>query len=121
MTDTTQALEQKADRSRKRLTGLMDDLQSQMSPGVMLDNALGFSTDGTSELGDSLIKQVAKHPLPYLLIAAGIGWLMFSEATEKRQPRTRKQARPRKQARRRKAPSKRTKPAADRALAVGVK
>ena len=52
MTDTTQALEQKADRSRKRLTGLMDDLQSQMSPGVMLDNALGFSSDGASDVGE---------------------------------------------------------------------
>ena len=118
MTDTTQALERQANKSRRRLTGLMDDLQSQMSPGVMLDKALGFSTDGAAELGDSLIRQLAKHPLPYLLIAAGIGWLMFSEATEKRQPRTRKQARPRKQASRRKAPSKK-KTAADRALAVG--
>ena len=113
MTDTTQALERKADRSRRRLTGLMDDLQSQMSPGVMLDNALGFSSDGASDLGESILQQVAKHPLPYLLIAAGIGWLMFSEATEKSQQRTRKQSRPRKQAKRRKAPSKRKKPAAD--------
>ncbi|MEA2985708.1 MAG: hypothetical protein QOD94_1962 [Alphaproteobacteria bacterium] len=111
MTDATQALEQKADRSRKRLTGLMDDLQSQMSPGVMLDNALGFSSDGASDVGDSILQQVAKHPLPYLLIAAGIGWLMFSEATEKSQQRTRKQAKPRKQASRRKAPSKRSKTA----------
>jgi len=105
MTDTTQAVEQKADRSGGRLTGLMDDLQSQISPGEMLDRVLGFNKSGGSTSRHSIPQQISKHPLPYLLIAAGIGWLMFSEATENRQ-RTGNQVRHRKgSSKRRKAAS----------------
>ena len=105
MTDTTQALGRKADRSRTRLTGLMDDLQSQISPGQMIDQVLGFNKSEGSTSRHSIPQQISKHPLPYLLIAAGIGWLMFSEATENRQ-RTRNQVRHRKgSSKRRKAAS----------------
>ena len=83
MTDTSQAPDRKADRSRRRLTGLMDDLQSQISPGQMLDQVLGFNNVEGSTSGHSIPQQISKHPLPYLIIAAGIGWLMLSKATEK--------------------------------------
>ena len=43
MTDATQAPQRKADRSHGRLTGLLDDLRSQISPGQMLDQVLGFN------------------------------------------------------------------------------
>jgi hypothetical protein len=102
MTDTTQALQRKADKSRRRLTGLVQDLQRQISPGAMLDQVLGFSTDGASELGRFITTTVSKHPLPYLLIAVGTAWLMVSEASERSKKGTRKPVRRRKASSRRK-------------------
>jgi hypothetical protein len=83
----------------------MDELQSQISPGQMLDQVLGFNNVEGSTSGHSITQQISKHPLPYLIIAAGIGWLMLSKATEKGQERTRNQAN------RRKGSSQRRKPA----------
>jgi hypothetical protein len=68
MTDNTQAL----DRSRERLTGLIDDLQSQITPGKMLDQVLGLTKVEGSSGGHSISHQITKHPLPSLLIAAGL-------------------------------------------------
>jgi hypothetical protein len=110
MTEKTQALEGKADRSRERLTGLIDDLQSQITPRKMLDQVLGITKVEGSSLGHSITQQISKHPLPYLLIAAGVGWLMLTEAIENGQQRTRNQPR-RKDSSRRKGSSQRRKPA----------
>jgi hypothetical protein len=105
MTDNTQALERKADRSREPLTGLIDDLQSGISPGKMLDQVLGVTKVEGSSRGRSITQQITKHPLPSLLIAAGVGWLMWNEAMENKQRPTRNQSR------RRKSSSQRRKPA----------
>jgi hypothetical protein len=97
MNESTVALERKAIRSRSRLAGLVDDLQSQLLPGKMIDQALGFTKGETSDLSKTIIRQIGKNPLPFLLIAGGIGWLLLSEfagenLTKQRQSKSRKKS-----------------------------
>src|SRR5204863_6009337 len=80
MNNSTNALERRAERSRSRLSGLVDDLQQQISPGQVVDQLIGFTKDNRSDVGRSISQQISRNPLPYLLIAAGIGWLMISDA-----------------------------------------
>jgi hypothetical protein len=61
MTDNTQALERKADRSRERLSGLVDDLQG-IIPAKMLDQVLGFTKAEGSSLGYSITQQTPPGP-----------------------------------------------------------
>jgi hypothetical protein len=72
----------------------MDELE-KISPGTVLDKLMGFSA-GRGTQAESITEQLRRHPLPYLLIAAGIGWLMISEATEKSQHRSPSRGRGRK-------------------------
>ena len=102
MNDSTQALERKAVRSRSRLAGLMEDLQRQISPGQMLDQVIGFSKGDGSALSQSIIQQISKNPLPFLLIAGGIGWLIVSDMAAKT-PAPRKRASRRRKSSKRKA------------------
>lgn len=113
MSDRAAALEHKAERSRNRLSDLMDDLQHQVSPREMLYQAVGNNGSGNGvNLGRLIGEQISRNPLPFLLIAAGVGWLMFSDRTSrrpaKREPVVRKRVvrrRKRKSARKAPAPS----------------
>jgi hypothetical protein len=113
MSDRAAALEHKAERSRNRLSDLMDDLQQQVSPREMLFQAVGDNGtgNGINNLGRLIGEQISRNPLPFLLIAAGVGWLMFSDRTSrvpaKREPVVRKRVvrrRKRKSARKAAAP-----------------
>ena len=79
MIDRTQALEDKAERSRSRVSRLLDDLQDQTSPVEVLNQLLGHKNGEGSDLTRTIVEQVIRNPLPCILIATGIGWLIASE------------------------------------------
>jgi hypothetical protein len=95
MTDSIPALERKAERSRGRLSGLIDDLQEQMSPGQVLDRIMGFAKTDGSDFSRSLAREISTNPLPYVLIAVGIGWLLISDANSRKAGKSRTQRKPR--------------------------
>jgi hypothetical protein len=79
---TSEQLERKAERARERLSNRIADLRSQVSPMTVLSDLLrGVNTRGGR--GDDflpiLIKKARNNPIASLLIAAGVGWLLFSE------------------------------------------
>jgi hypothetical protein len=71
---TSAQLERKAERARERLSDRIADLRSQVSPMTVVSDLLG---------GDDflpiLVKKASNNPIASLLIAAGVGWLLFSE------------------------------------------
>ena len=81
MSNKAVALQRKAAMSRSRLSDLVDDLQHQVSPGQLLDQMVGLTKGNGygADVGRSITDQIARNPLPCLLIAAGIGWLILSE------------------------------------------
>ena len=87
MNDSSRELEREASRSRRRLSGLLDELRDRASPGEMVEQLVQLADrdGGGSEFIRNLKQQVRRHPLPCLLIATGITWLMISDLQKTRQ------------------------------------
>ena len=78
---TSAQLERKAERARERLSDGIADLRSHVSPTTVVSDLLGAVN--ARNFGDSVLpilaKQARNNPIASLLIAAGVGWLIFSE------------------------------------------
>jgi uncharacterized protein DUF3618 len=85
----TAQLERKAERARERLSHRIADLRSHLSPTTVVSDLLGtvvsdlLGSVNARNLGDDVLpilaKQARNNPIASLLIAAGVGWLIFSE------------------------------------------
>ena len=100
MADGSRALSVRADRARNHLSDLVESLQHQVTPSELFDQ-LTSGRLGIEEAGlvRAITAQVKNNPIACILIAAGIGWLMVSERTERSRPSRR--PRPRNEARKR--------------------
>ena len=93
MTDRSDALTVRAERTRDHLSALMDRLQNQITPAELVNQLVGRgrSTSGGASIAETLTEQVRRNPIACALIAAGIGWLMMSEkAGNRTAPRRRR-------------------------------
>ncbi len=73
-------LERKAERARERLSDRIADLRYHVSPATVVSDLLGVDTRALSDdILPLLAKQARNNPVASLLIAAGVGWLIFSE------------------------------------------
>src|SRR3954464_7960147 len=82
----TEQLERRANRARERLAEHLDDLQYHASPRLVVRDLLGADVPGTAgDIASTLSRQVRRNPLAVALIAAGVGWLMYSD-TKSRSP-----------------------------------
>ena len=80
MTNAEQ-LERKANRARERLTGRLQDLQYHASPRLVAKDLLGAEVPRTAgDIAAVFTQQVRTNPLACMLIAAGVGWLIYSDA-----------------------------------------
>lgn len=78
MTSETDKIEQDIDRSRTALNDTINRLGGRLSPGQMLDEAVGLAQGQLGHLTSNLGKQVRDNPIPLLLIGAGIGMLVLN-------------------------------------------
>src|SRR5262249_2400795 len=78
---TSAQLERKAERARERLSGRIADLRYHVSPTTVVSDLLGVVHPGRWGAEFLLLREKrARHnPIASLLIAAGVGWLIFSE------------------------------------------
>jgi hypothetical protein len=89
MTDRTNGLALRAERTRNHLSELVGRLQDQITPTELVSQLIGYrAARGEPGLGAAIAAQVSRNPLACLLIATGIGWLIYSERAE--QPPRRK-------------------------------
>jgi hypothetical protein len=95
---TAEQLERRADRARERLAGRLNELQYHTSPALVAKDLLGADVPRTAgDIFAVLSRQVRTNPLAFMLIATGVGWLIYSDA----QARSHARARPANAARRR--------------------
>lgn len=77
---TAEQLERKADRARERLTGRLNELQYHTSPALVAKDLLGADVPRTAgDIFAVLSRQVRTNPLAFMLIATGVGWLIYSD------------------------------------------
>lgn len=70
-------LEREIEESRARLDRTIDRIQDKLSVPSLVDEVLGSARrTPLSEVYDAAVETVRRNPVPVLLIAAGVGWLM---------------------------------------------
>ena len=71
-------LEDEVDRARARVSRSANELSDRLSPGELIDQALGMAREHGGELGRNLATQVKNNPLPMILTSVGISWMIMS-------------------------------------------
>ncbi len=71
-------LEREVDQARARLGRTASELSDRLSPGELIDQALGMAREHGGELGRNLGAQVKNNPIPMILTSIGISWMMMS-------------------------------------------
>jgi ElaB/YqjD/DUF883 family membrane-anchored ribosome-binding protein len=77
MTETDK-IEADINRSRHALNDTIEQLGGKLSPGQIVDEALGLAQGQVGAFTANLGRQVRDNPVPLLLIGAGIGMLMMN-------------------------------------------
>jgi ElaB/YqjD/DUF883 family membrane-anchored ribosome-binding protein len=78
MTTETDRIEADINRSRTALNDTIEQLGGKLSPGQILDEALGLAKGQAGKFTANLGRQVRDNPIPLLLIGAGIGMLFMN-------------------------------------------
>jgi ElaB/YqjD/DUF883 family membrane-anchored ribosome-binding protein len=78
MTMETDKIEQDINRSRTALNDTIERLGGKLSPGQIVDEALGIAQGQFGQLTSNLGRQVRDNPIPLLLIGAGIGMMVLN-------------------------------------------
>ncbi|WKN20478.1 DUF3618 domain-containing protein [Azotobacter vinelandii] len=74
-----ETLEQEIDRQRAEISNIVHALENRLSPGELLDRALGYTKGHGGEFMSNLTNTVAANPLPTVLTSIGLLWLMTSQ------------------------------------------
>lgn len=77
-------LEREIDQQRESITHLVNALESKLSPGQLLDQALSYTKGHGGEFAANLGQTVKANPVPTLLTTVGLAWMMMGQ----RQPST---------------------------------
>lgn len=76
-------LEREIDEQRNEIGNIVHALENKLSPGELIDTALGYVKGGSGEFFTNLSNTVKANPVPTLLTSIGVIWLM---AGQNRQP-----------------------------------
>lgn len=81
MATTSAQLGRKAERARERLSDRINDLRYHVSPSTVVSDLPGGVNPRAwgEDVLPILAKQARNNPIASMLIAAGVGWLIFSE------------------------------------------
>lgn len=70
-------LEREVDAQRHRLEQTIDEIQSRLSPGQLIDQALSYTKHGGGKFAANLGHSVTANPLPATLLGISLAWLML--------------------------------------------
>jgi hypothetical protein len=72
-------IEQDIEQTRAQLSSNIDAIQSKLTPGQMMDQAIGYARNSLpADFGNNLNTAIRENPIPVTLIGLGVGWLMMS-------------------------------------------
>ena len=86
MTDTIRELEQDIEQTRTQLAVTMDRLQGSLSPSDVVDDLIGPGRPDFGNILDPVMATIRSHTAPVLLMAVGIGWLVYKMVRGEAQP-----------------------------------
>jgi hypothetical protein len=65
--------------TRRDIDRTLDALQTRLSPGQLLDQALSYAKSGGGEFATNFGRTVTQNPIPVTLLGLGVLWLMCSQ------------------------------------------
>lgn len=80
-----QELEREASALRADMDRTLDALERKFSPGQMLDRSVSYLRDHGASLARNVGDTVKENPIPVLLTAAGLAWLIGSSIRSRSQ------------------------------------
>jgi ElaB/YqjD/DUF883 family membrane-anchored ribosome-binding protein len=69
-------LEREADEIRADMDRTLDALERRLSPAQLLDRSLTYLREHGADLAREMTDTIKRNPVPALLSAAGVGWLV---------------------------------------------
>lgn len=82
--DKPEDYEREIARDRAEIGETIDAIQHRLSPGQLLDQALGYAKTSGSEAVGSVVRSARQNPWPLILTGVGLAWLMQSTASHVR-------------------------------------
>ena len=76
-------LQREVEQTRSEISETLDEIERQLSPGQMLDQALGYF-GGSRQIGMAVGDLVVRNPVPVALIGLGFAWLAFAGSRSRR-------------------------------------
>lgn len=73
-------LQREIELQRSRVENTLDQIQSKLSPGQLVDELLAYTKGGGGEFVASLQRNVTANPLPVALLGVSLAWLMAKPA-----------------------------------------
>ena len=71
-------IEQDIAATRSRLNDTIDRIQNKLTVSGIVDDVMGTAgMPRMAESQDYVLGLVRRHPLPIMLVAAGVGWLVY--------------------------------------------
>lgn len=72
-------LEREIDEERAHLSHTLDVLEGKLSPGELFDKVIGYTKKNSGEFSRNLVDTVSHNPIPSLMTAIGITWMMYQQ------------------------------------------
>lgn len=72
-------LEREIDQQRAEISHIVEALESKLSPGEMIDRALGYARGNGGEFLTNLTDTLKANPVPAVLTGVGLAWLMLGQ------------------------------------------
>lgn len=82
-------IERDIERTRLSLGHTIDEIENRLSPGQLLDQVVGAARRHGGDFATNLGRSAENHPMPLLLTAVGIAWMMASANRPPPPPRAR--------------------------------
>jgi len=84
MAQSINELERDIEESRARLDLTIDRIQDKLSVTGIVDDVLGqMRRNQYASVYDTALEVVRRNPVPVMLVAAGIGWLLYRASKER--------------------------------------
>lgn len=72
-------LEREVDQSRAHMSETLSALEEKLSPAHLVDQVLTYARQNSGEFSQNLVDTVKRNPVPTLLTAVGLGWLIYGQ------------------------------------------
>ena len=79
-------MEQEINHTRERIGRTVEELEQRLSPGQLMDQALGYAREHGGDFASSVAGSVRRNPLPMIVTGLGILWLLKSQSSQRSTP-----------------------------------